>query len=75
MKPADWFRGWEDFTRLRIPGVAAVSGFAPGGGCELAMMCDFIIAGGNAKFWPSAAAARSSAPSWGPGLFRPLVHR
>ena len=50
MYAADWFRGWEDFTRLRIPVVAAVAGFALGGGCELAMMCDFIIAGDNAKF-------------------------
>ena len=50
MYAADWFRGWENFTRLRIPVVAAVSGFALGGGCELAMMCDFIIAGDNAKF-------------------------
>ncbi|MCU1554758.1 MAG: enoyl-CoA hydratase [Arthrobacter sp.] len=50
MYAADWFRGWEDFTRLRIPVVAAVSGFALGGGCELAMMCDFIIAADNARF-------------------------
>lgn len=50
MYNADWFRGWEDLTRLRIPLIAAVSGFALGGGCELAMMCDFIIAGDNAKF-------------------------
>ncbi|MGN6441698.1 MAG: enoyl-CoA hydratase [Arthrobacter sp.] len=47
---ADWFRGWEDFARLRIPTIAAVSGFALGGGCELAMMCHLIIAGDNAKF-------------------------
>ncbi|MGG5172272.1 enoyl-CoA hydratase [Pseudarthrobacter sp. J1738] len=50
MYASDWFRHWEDLTRLRIPVVAAVSGFALGGGCELAMMCDFIIAGNNAKF-------------------------
>ncbi|MFJ5697558.1 enoyl-CoA hydratase [Arthrobacter sp. NPDC093139] len=50
MYDADWFRGWEDLTRLRIPLIAAVSGFALGGGCELAMMCDFIVAGDNAKF-------------------------
>ncbi|WP_104139812.1 enoyl-CoA hydratase [Arthrobacter sp. ZGTC131] len=50
MYDADWFRGWEDLTRLRIPLIAAVSGFALGGGCELAMMCDVIIAGDNAKF-------------------------
>ena len=50
MFAADWFRGWEDFTRLRIPTISEVSGFALGGGCELAMMCDLIIAGDNAKF-------------------------
>jgi enoyl-CoA hydratase len=50
MYAADWFRGWEDLTRLRIPTIAAVSGFALGGGCELAMMCDLVIAGDNAKF-------------------------
>src|SRR5690606_10142720 len=46
----DLFSGWEDFTRTRKPIVAAVAGYALGGGCELAMMCDFIIAGENAKF-------------------------
>ena len=43
-------RGWEQVTRCRKPIVAAVAGFALGGGCEVAMMCDFILAGDNAKF-------------------------
>ena len=43
-------RNWEQIRQIRKPVIAAVSGFALGGGCELAMMCDFIIAADNAKF-------------------------
>ena len=43
-------RNWEQIRAIRKPVIAAVSGFALGGGCELAMMCDFIIAADNAKF-------------------------
>jgi enoyl-CoA hydratase len=46
----DFFAGWEGLTRIRKPIVAAVAGYALGGGCELAMMCDFILAADSAKF-------------------------
>jgi len=42
--------GWERVSQVRKPIVAAVAGYALGGGCEMAMMCDFIIAADNAKF-------------------------
>ncbi len=43
-------RNWETIRQIRKPVIGAVAGFALGGGCELAMMCDFIIAADNAKF-------------------------
>ena len=47
---SDKFAEWDALPRMRKPLIAAVAGFALGGGCELAMMCDFIIAADNAKF-------------------------
>jgi enoyl-CoA hydratase len=46
----DLFRDWDRLADVRIPIIAAVAGHALGGGCELAMVCDFIIAADNAKF-------------------------
>ena len=43
-------RNWEQIRSVRKPVIAAVAGYALGGGCELAMMCDFIIAADTAKF-------------------------
>ena len=50
MYSSNFFAGWELVTRTRKPWLAAVSGFALGGGCEVAMMADFIIAADTAKF-------------------------
>ena len=47
---ADLFGDWERFAATRKPVIAAVSGYALGGGCEVVMMCDIVIAGENAKF-------------------------
>jgi len=46
----DFIARWEDVSRTRKPIIAAVAGFALGGGCEMAMMCDFILAADTAKF-------------------------
>ncbi|MDN5202581.1 enoyl-CoA hydratase [Fulvivirgaceae bacterium BMA10] len=50
MVQEDFFAGWDGFTSLRTPKIAAVSGYALGGGCELAMMCDMIFAAETAMF-------------------------
>ena len=46
----DWFSGWDRLSAVRKPILAAVSGHALGGGCELAMLCDVIIASDTATF-------------------------
>jgi enoyl-CoA hydratase len=50
MYSADFFAGWEKVTATRKPWIAAVAGYALGGGCEVAMMADFIIAAETARF-------------------------
>ncbi|WP_327242054.1 enoyl-CoA hydratase [Streptomyces sp. NBC_01320] len=47
---SDWFGAWDRLGRVRTPTVAAVSGYALGGGCELAMLCDILLAADTAVF-------------------------
>ncbi|MCK2239881.1 MULTISPECIES: enoyl-CoA hydratase [unclassified Crossiella] len=46
----DWFAEWDQLAQVRKPIIAAVAGYALGGGCELAMICDVLLAADNAKF-------------------------
>ncbi|MDT0488502.1 enoyl-CoA hydratase-related protein, partial [Streptomyces doebereineriae] len=47
---SDWFTAWDRLGQLRTPAIAAVRGYALGGGCELAMLCDLVIASESAVF-------------------------
>ena len=47
---SDWFSAWDRLAQVRKPIIAAVAGYALGGGCELAMLCDILLAADTAKF-------------------------
>jgi len=55
----DFIRPWQRITEIKKPIIAAVAGHALGGGCELAMMCDIIIAADNATTTPNSVSPRS----------------
>ena len=67
-------RNWDRLTRYRKPIIAAVAGFALGGGCELAMACDFIIAAENAQFGQPEVKL-GILPGWGGCVRLPLAAR
>jgi len=50
MFASDFFAEWDRFAALRTPKIAAVAGYALGGGCEVAMMCDIVLAADTARF-------------------------
>ena len=83
MYGANFFAGYDKVTATRKPWIAAVNGFALGGGCELAMMADFIIAGDNAKFGqpeiklavtPGMGGTRPDRSASAASIMRPVRH-